>query len=60
MTWLRKDGVFSFLRSLLIVFSCPDSSAKLSNTDGLNSRNAHHSFKQRKYKEPLDVEMSTF
>lgn len=42
MTWLRKDGVFSFLSSLLMVFSWLESRAKLSRTDGLNDTNAHH------------------
>ena len=43
MTWLRKDGVFSFLSSLLIVFSWPDKRAKLSKTWGLSDKNTHHS-----------------
>lgn len=37
ITWLRKDGVFSFLSSLLMVFNWPDRSAKLSSTEGLKN-----------------------
>lgn len=39
MTWWRNEGVFSFLSSLLIVFSWPDSRAKLSKTEGLLENN---------------------
>lgn len=39
ITCVRKDGVFSFLSSLLIVFNWPDKSAKLSKTDGLSDKN---------------------
>lgn len=35
MTWLRNSGVFSCFKTLFRVFSCPESKAKLSRTDGL-------------------------
>lgn len=39
ITWFRKDGVFSFLSSLLMVFNWPDRRAKLSSTVGLKAIN---------------------
>lgn len=35
MTWLRNSGVFSCFKTLFKVFSCPESKAKLSRTEGL-------------------------
>lgn len=38
MTWLRSSGVFSCFNTLFSVFSCPESSAKLSSTEGLEGK----------------------
>lgn len=38
ITWFRSSGVFSFFRTLFKVFSCPESKAKLSRTEGLEKQ----------------------
>lgn len=35
ITWFRNSGVFSCFSTLFKVFSCPESNAKLSRTEGL-------------------------
>lgn len=38
MTWFRSSGVLSFFSTLFKVFSCPESNAKLSRTEGLEEQ----------------------
>lgn len=38
ITWFRNSGVFSCFSTLFKVFSCPESNAKLSRTEGLGKR----------------------
>lgn len=44
MTWLRNSGVFSCFKTLFRVFNCPDSSAKLSRTEGLGVVRSHQNY----------------
>lgn len=38
ITWFRNSGVFSCFSTLFKVFSCPESNAKLSRTEGLGKQ----------------------
>lgn len=38
ITWFRNSGVFSCFSTLFKVFSCPESNAKLSRTEGLEKQ----------------------
>lgn len=38
ITWFRSSGVFSCFSTLFKVFSCPESNAKLSRTEGLEKQ----------------------